>query len=100
VVARPDLTSTVDVPIVTGVVIERSVLGVAAAGAAAVVLPPAQTGEETRTPVFSDGGFYQRGMRPGRYRICGEHARKPVTGFIEIFADGHISGESIVLSLR
>jgi hypothetical protein len=87
----PNAFMTVDLPVVESAVIEGRVVsadGLVRTGHIPLLLINRQTGDETRLASFSDGEFYQMGIRPGEYelrvddlRLSGVEAVGPVIRF-------------------
>ncbi len=78
----PNAFMNVDLPIVESAVIEGRVVSRDGAdqvrvGFVPLILTNQLTGEETRLTTFSDGEFYQMGIRPGEYELRVDETRQP-----------------------
>jgi hypothetical protein len=77
----PNAFMNVDLPIVESAVIEGRVLSREGAdqvgvGFVPLILTNRLTGEETSLTTFSDGEFYQMGIRPGEYELRVDETRR------------------------
>lgn len=78
----PNTYMAVDLPVVESAVIEGRVVGPDGAGRVRVGFVPLLlinrlTGEESRLTTFSDGEFYQMGVRPGEYELRLDETQQP-----------------------
>ena len=71
----------VDLPVVESAVIEGRVVSIGdrqmQVGFVPLILINRATGDETRLTTFSDGEFYQMGVRPGEYELRVDKTRRP-----------------------
>ncbi len=84
VVPRPGEVVSLQIPIVEGAILEGrlewSGAGSALAGRIELVLEHQHSGVTQRIEPFSDGSFYQMGLRPGRYRLSLDGAAAAALG--------------------
>ncbi len=74
VIPRPGEVVSIQVPIVVGAILEGRMEWIGDAvgtlsGGVELVLEHVATGSRQQIEPFSDGSFYQMGLRPGRYRL-------------------------------